>query len=117
MEADDAKHLAGAMSFEPRLCLNCGTGLTLETALEDGGPKARLRCAACGWTHWNYPTPVRVAVIECSDRDGLILVARNAAWPGRMFALITGFMEAGGHPLLASRHRLCHGRLAAFAGE
>ena len=86
------------MSFEPRFCLHCGTGLTLQTADEDGGPKERLRCAACGWTHWNNPTPVRAAVIECSDRGGQVLLARNAAWPGRMFALITGFMEAGETP-------------------
>jgi NAD+ diphosphatase len=37
-------------------------------------------------------------VIECADRDGLVLLARNAAWSGRMFALITGFMEAGESP-------------------
>jgi NAD+ diphosphatase len=37
-------------------------------------------------------------VVECTDRDGAILLARNAAWPGRMFALITGFMEAGESP-------------------
>ena len=86
------------MSFEPRFCLNCGTGLTLQMAEEDGGPKERLRCAACNWTHWNNPTPVLAAVIECSDRGGQILLARNAAWPGRMFALITGFMEAGETP-------------------
>jgi ADP-ribose pyrophosphatase YjhB (NUDIX family) len=38
---------------------------------------------------------VLAAVIEY---DGQILLARNAAWPGRMFALITGFMEAGETP-------------------
>ena len=27
-------------------------------------PKTRLRCPACGWTHWNNPTPVLAAVIE-----------------------------------------------------
>ena len=86
------------MSFDARFCLSCGTGLTLQTAEEDGGPKERLRCAACGWTHWNNPTPVLAAVIECSDRGDQILLARNAAWPGRMFALITGFMEAGETP-------------------
>ena len=42
--------------------------------------------------------PVLAAVIECSDREGRILLARNAAWPGRMFALITGFMEASETP-------------------
>ena len=66
--------------------------------MEDGGEKERLRCPACGWTHWNNPTPVLAAVIECADRDGRVLLARNAAWTGRMFALITGFMEAGETP-------------------
>ena len=86
------------MSTEARFCLSCGTGLQLQSAWEDGGPKERLRCAACGWTHWNNPTPVLAAVIECSDRSGQLLLARNAAWPGRMFGLITGFMEAGETP-------------------
>jgi NADH pyrophosphatase NudC (nudix superfamily) len=58
----------------------------------------RLGCPACGWTHWNNPTPVLAAIIEMVDRDGQILLARNAAWPGKMFALITGFMEAGETP-------------------
>ena len=83
---------------EARFCLQCGTALALITQDEDGGPRERLRCPACGWTHWNNPTPVLAAVIECSDRDGQVLLARNAAWPGRMFALITGFMEAGETP-------------------
>ena len=65
------------------------------TQLEDGGDKVRLRCPACGYTHWNNPTPVLAAVIEY---NGQILLARNAAWAGRMFALITGFMEAGETP-------------------
>jgi NAD+ diphosphatase len=30
--------------------------------------------------------------------DGQVLLARNAAWPGKMYALITGFMEAGESP-------------------
>ena len=86
------------MSFEPRFCLNCAGALSLQWADEDGGPQQRLRCAACGWTHWNNPTPVLAAVIECADQGGQVLLARNAAWPGRMFALITGFMEAGETP-------------------
>ena len=83
---------------EHRFCPNCATPLALRRELEDGGPKERLRCPACGWTHWNNPTPVLAAVVECADRDGQILLARNAAWSGRMFALITGFMEAGETP-------------------
>ncbi len=80
---------------EPRFCLACSSALQWLERDEDGGPKRRLRCPACGWTHWNNPTPVLAAVVECVDRGGQVLLARNAAWPGRMFALITGFMEAG----------------------
>jgi NADH pyrophosphatase NudC (nudix superfamily) len=81
-----------------RWCPRCATALQSLAAAEDGGDKARLRCPACGWTHWNNPTPVLAAVVECVDRDGALLLARNAAWSGRMFALITGFMEAGESP-------------------
>jgi len=41
---------------------------------------------------------VLAAVIELTDRDGHLLLARNAAWSGKMFGLITGFMEAGETP-------------------
>jgi NADH pyrophosphatase NudC (nudix superfamily) len=76
-------------------CPQCATPLALITKAEDGGDKERLRCPACDYTHWNNPTPVLAAVIEY---DGKILLARNAAWPGKMYALITGFMEAGETP-------------------
>ena len=78
-----------------KFCPQCAAPLEMITQLEDGGDKARLRCPACGYTHWNNPTPVLAAVIEY---NGQILLARNAAWSGRMFALITGFMEAGETP-------------------
>ena len=81
-----------------RYCPSCATELQPIEQLEDGGLKVRLRCAACHWTHWNNPTPVLAAVVECADQGGRVLLARNAAWSGRMFALITGFMEAGETP-------------------
>jgi NADH pyrophosphatase NudC (nudix superfamily) len=87
-----------APSYQHRFCPNCAAPLALIEDLEDGGIKARLRCPACRWTHWNNPTPVLAAVIECADQGGQLLLARNAAWPGRMFALVTGFMEAGETP-------------------
>lgn len=80
---------------DPRYCPQCATPLAWIAQQEDGGAKERLRCAACGWTHWNNPTPVLAAVIQYQDR---ILLARNAAWPQKMYALITGFMEAGESP-------------------
>ena len=55
----------------------------------------RLRCTGCDFTHWNNPTPVLAAVVEY---QGKVLLARNAAWESKMFALITGFMEEGETP-------------------
>jgi NAD+ diphosphatase len=81
-----------------RFCPQCAAALAPIEQMEDGGPKTRLRCTACEFTHWNNPTPVLAAVVECVDRGGLILLARNAAWTHRTFALITGFMEAGETP-------------------
>jgi NADH pyrophosphatase NudC (nudix superfamily) len=86
------------MSGAYKFCPACATPLQLLAADEDGGAKTRLRCPACAWTHWNNPTPVLAAVVECADRDSRILLARNAAWTHKMFALITGFMEAGETP-------------------
>jgi NAD+ diphosphatase len=86
------------MSADYQFCPRCATPLAQLEQAEDGGPKTRLRCPACGWTHWNNPTPVLAAVIECMDRESQLLLARNAAWPGKLYGLITGFMEAGETP-------------------
>jgi NADH pyrophosphatase NudC (nudix superfamily) len=76
-------------------CPMCATELQLITQDEDGGPKQRMRCVVCNWTHWNNPTPVLAGIVQVGHQ---ILLARNVAWPGRRFALITGFMEAGESP-------------------
>ena len=78
-----------------RFCPQCAAALAPATRMEDGGEKTRSCCPSCDFTHWNNPVPVLAAVIEY---EGQILLARNAAWAGRMFALITGFMEAGETP-------------------
>lgn len=78
-----------------KFCPLCAKPLQWIAQQEDGGEVMRLRCMACHWTHWNNPTPVLAAVIQYQDK---VLLARNAAWPGKMYALITGFMEAGETP-------------------
>ena len=83
------------MSSAYRFCPACASPLELRAQAEDSGIVQRLRCTDCDFTHWNNPTPVLAAIIE---RDGELLLARNAAWPGRFFGLITGFMEAGESP-------------------
>ena len=81
-----------------KFCPQCAAPLAWRVQAEDGGDKSRLRCTTCDFTHWNNPTPVLAAVVECADREGRILLARNAAWTRKAFALITGFMEAGEAP-------------------
>lgn len=83
------------MSEDFKFCPQCAQPLEWLAQLEDGGSKERLRCVACGFTHWNNPVPVLAAVIEY---QGQVLLARNAAWTNKMYALITGFMEAGETP-------------------
>ena len=80
---------------QPQFCTQCATALQMIERSEDAGLVQRLRCPACDWTHWNNPTPVLAAIVEYK---GQLLLARNAAWPGKLFALITGFMEAGDSP-------------------
>ena len=81
-----------SMNPEFRFCPQCAASLEWLPHQEDGGYKERLSCASCGFIHWNNPTPVLAAIVEYR---GQVLLARNAAWQNRMFALITGFMEAG----------------------
>jgi NAD+ diphosphatase len=83
------------MSTPYKYCPQCATPLEMMARQEDGGLVDRWRCGACDFTHWNNPTPVLAAVVQVGEQ---ILLARNAAWSGRMFALITGFMEAGEKP-------------------
>ena len=50
---------------------------------------------ACEWEECNYvfydnPLPVVAALVE---HEGQVLLARNQAWPTKMFGLITGFVE------------------------
>ena len=80
------------MSTDYKYCPLCAAPLAWLTQLEDGGDTLRLRCGACSFVHWNNPTPVLAAVVEL---NGQVLLARNAAWEHKMYALIAGFMEAG----------------------
>jgi NAD+ diphosphatase len=74
-----------------KFCPRCAAPLEV---LPLGG-RPRNACVACGFTHWNNPLPVVAAIVET---QGKILLARNAAWSAKTFALITGFLEAGETP-------------------
>ncbi|TJY58219.1 NUDIX domain-containing protein [Sinimarinibacterium sp. CAU 1509] len=81
------------MSSAFQFCPRCATALIPR---EQGG-FVRHSCPnqACGYVHWDNPTPVVAAVVE---HDGAIVLARNALWPTRFFGLITGFLERNEDP-------------------
>lgn len=56
-----------------------------------------LACPAenCGYVYWDNPLTVVAAIVE---HEGNVLLARNKAWPPKIFALITGFLEKGESP-------------------
>ncbi|MFZ6758293.1 NUDIX domain-containing protein [Undibacterium sp. Ji50W] len=80
--------------MEIKFCPVCATSL-IERPDEQEAGKLRLACPDGHWTHWDNPLPVLAALVEV---EGHILLARNAAWPEKTFALITGFMERGETP-------------------
>jgi NADH pyrophosphatase NudC (nudix superfamily) len=100
------------MHVDFRYCPVCATELVMraDSAAGADGDKARLACPDGHWTHWDNPVPVLAALVEL---EGRILLARNAAWGPKNFALITGFMERGETPeqgiQRAARRNRTHG--------
>ena len=76
-----------------KFCPECGG--ELREAELDG--ETRMQCASddCSFVFWDNPTPVVAAIVEL---DGDIILARNKAWPPKMFGLVTGFLEKGETP-------------------
>ena len=76
------------MAREYQFCPWCAKPLGLR---EDGG-KPRKACGdtACGFVHYDNPIPAVAAIVE---RDGTVLLVRQAGWPEKFFALVAGFLE------------------------
>ena len=85
--------MSRAMADEFKFCPRCASPLVTR----DHHGKGRLLCEAkdCGFVHWGNPTPVVAAIIE---HEGQMLLARGKNWPEKMFALVTGFLEAAETP-------------------
>lgn len=79
--------------MEHRYCPRCSATLSSQSL---GGRERRV-CTVhgCGYVSWDNPIPVVAALVE---REGLIVLARNHAWPERMFGLVTGFLERDESP-------------------
>jgi NADH pyrophosphatase NudC (nudix superfamily) len=100
----------------PRFCPRCAQPLVER----DAGGRARLACPAeaCGFVHWNNPTPVVAAVIE---HEGAVLLARGRGWPEKLFALVAGFLESDESPEAAVLRELreetgLDGEVVSFIG-
>jgi ADP-ribose pyrophosphatase YjhB (NUDIX family) len=77
-----------------RFCPLCAATLARRIV----GERERYACPSCDWVHWDNPTPVVAAIVEY---EGRVLLARNRAWPEKMFALVTGFLEREESPAAA----------------
>ncbi|MFO0594696.1 MAG: NUDIX domain-containing protein [Myxococcaceae bacterium] len=81
------------MASEFKFCPRCGAPLV--TKEHHGRSRALCEKEGCGFVHWGNPVPVVAAIIE---HEGQVLLARGKNWPEKMFALVTGFLEAGESP-------------------
>lgn len=75
-----------------KFCPHCASPLQLRTIDQD----ERLACtAACGFVHWNNPTPVVTVLLRYGAG---YLLSRNAGWPDGVFSMMSGFVEANETP-------------------
>lgn len=60
-------------------------------------------CMACGFTHWDNPTPVVAALVELNDK---VVLVHNKLWPKGVLGLVSGFLERSEDPELAIRREV-----------
>lgn len=75
----------------PKFCPQCANVLILKETKD----RERLICpdeSGCGFVHWNNPTPVVAAIVECGED---VVLVRSIGWPEGWYGLVTGFLEAG----------------------
>ena len=78
---------------DTKFCSYCGAPLINKNI--QGVDRLACGTETCEYVFWDNPLPVLTAIIE---HEGNILLARNKAWPEKMFGLITGFLEKGETP-------------------
>jgi NADH pyrophosphatase NudC (nudix superfamily) len=84
------------VSGDYRFCPRCGTPLVPAPAGD--GMRAACPDAACGFVYWDNPVPVVAALVEV---EGRVVLARNVAWPEKVFGLVTGYLERDEAPAAA----------------
>ncbi len=56
----------------------------------DGVLRLSCQIEACGFVHYDNPTPVVAAIVEHSDD---VILVRSHGWPDEWYGLVTGFLE------------------------
>lgn len=72
----------------------------LGDVLIDGEIRRGCADTACGFVHFNNPTPVVAMIVEV---EGGVVLAHNVNWPKQFYSVITGFLESGEDPLECAR--------------
>ena len=78
---------------EVKYCPYCGSKLSAKNI--NGRDYQACHAEKCDYVFWDNPLTVVAALTE---RNGDVLLARNKAWPLKMYGLITGFLEKGESP-------------------
>ncbi len=78
---------------ETKYCPLCSRLLTTKNI--NGKDYPACPSEDCTYVFWDNPVPVVAAIIEFK---GAVLLARNKAWPEKMFGLVTGFLERNESP-------------------
>jgi NAD+ diphosphatase len=76
-----------------KFCPKCGRDL--KPAEIDGRTYLSCSSRACDFVFWDNPIPVVAALVE---REGVVILVRNKAWPQKIYGLVTGFLEKGETP-------------------
>ena len=76
-----------------KFCPKCGRDL--KPAEIDNRTYLSCSSRSCDFVFWDNPIPVVAALVE---REGIVILVRNKAWPQKIYGLVTGFLEKGETP-------------------
>lgn len=76
-----------------KYCPKCATPLQRQDI--DAAERFVCHNKDCNFIHWNNPVPVVTGLVQ---HRGDYILARNSRWPGKIFSLIAGYLEAGETP-------------------
>lgn len=100
-----------------KFCPQCANLLTAKNI----DSRIRYVCTNtdCDYILWNNPVPVVAALVKRGDQ---YIIARNSAWPEKIFSLITGYLEEGENVEAAVLREVkeelgLDGLIAAFLGH